>query len=247
MQRKFMQVILPALMIIMALPVWAGGGKDGKSLKGMDIVIGNFWDDWDVNTRVASSDAEEKAIAYRAKIQKDNGFTIKEKMIADWGQMAQLAATSIMAGKPAAQVMVLQPNWAMMLYSRSLLYPITDSKVVDFTSQKPVEWNKDVISSLTFNGKAYAFSIGYGTSRHANGVFFNKRLLREAGVNPDTPYDMQKAGTWTWEAYIDLCKKLTRDVNNDGIIDTYAMTADLSTEILDALVASNNAYYIGRD
>jgi ABC-type glycerol-3-phosphate transport system substrate-binding protein len=51
-------------------------------------------------------------------------------------------------------------------------------------------------------------------------LFFNKRLFREAGLDPNLPYDMQKAGTWTWSAFIDVCKKLTRDTNNDGRMDT---------------------------
>jgi len=58
---------------------------------------------------------------------------------------------------------------------------------------------------------------------------------------------MQKAGTWTWAAFLDICKKLTRDTNNDGKMDTYAMTADLSTEILDAIVSSNGATYVDKD
>jgi ABC-type glycerol-3-phosphate transport system substrate-binding protein len=236
--------VLFALLALAAFPVWGLGGKE--SLKGMDIVIGNWWADWDVASRKANSDAEERLIEYRAGLQKEYGFKIREKNISSWEQMAQLAATSIMTGKPAAQVFVLQPNWAMMLYNRKLLSPVSDSKAVDLKSTKPVEWNRDVINSFTFNGKAYAFSVGYGTSQHANGVFFNKRLFREAGLSPDLPYDQQKAGTWTWNAYLDLCKKLTRDKNNDGIIDTYAMTQDLSTEILDAIVASNGANYIGR-
>jgi ABC-type glycerol-3-phosphate transport system substrate-binding protein len=152
-----------------------------------------------------------------------------------------------LAGKPAAQVFVLQPNWAMMMQNRKLLYPISSSSAVDFNSSKPIDWNREVIKSMTFDGTAYAFSIGYGTSRHGTGVFFNKRLLREAGISPDLPYDMQKDGSWTWNAFLDLLKKLTRDINNDGIIDTYGMTMDLSTDILDGLVASNGANYIGRD
>ncbi|GHV66638.1 hypothetical protein AGMMS49928_01820 [Spirochaetia bacterium] len=235
------------LVLMMAFPVWGGGSKQGADLKGQDIVIGNWWSDWDVSTRTANSDAEEKLIAYRAKIQKDQGFKIREKNISSWDQMSQIAVTSTMTGKPAANVFVLQPNWAMTLYNQKLLFPIGDSKSVNFSSAKPVEWNQDVTKAFTFDGKAYAFSIGYGSSQHANGVFFNKRLFREAGLDPNLPYDMQKAGTWNWTAFIDLAKKLTRDVNNDGRIDTYAMTADLSTEILDAVVASNGANYIDKD
>lgn len=238
--------LLLAMTLVAAFPVWALGGKDPSALKGMDIIIGNFWGDWDANTRKATSDAEEKTVEYRKRIQKEYGFKIRERQIATWESMPQIAATSIMAGKPAAQVFVLQPNWAMMLINRKLLFPINTNSVVDFNSSAPVAWNKDVINSLTFDGRAYAFSIGYGTSRHGTGVFFNKRLFREAGLNPNLPYDMQKAGTWTWDAFFDLCKRLTRDINNDGIIDIYAMTMDLSTDILDGLVASNGANYIGR-
>lgn len=244
--KKTSGILIAVFAALAALPLQAAGGKDA-ALKGMDIVIGNWWADWDVATRKANSDAEEKLIEYRARIQKEYGFKIREKNISSWEQMAQLAATSIMSGKPAAQVFLLQPNWAMMLYNRKLLFPVSDIKAINFSSTKPIEWNQDVARAFTFNGKAYAFSIGYGTSQHANGVFFNKRLLEEAGIKPELPYDLQKAGTWTWDAFIDLCKKLTRDKNNDGIVDTYAMTADLSTEMLDAIVASNGANYIDKD
>jgi ABC-type glycerol-3-phosphate transport system substrate-binding protein len=95
---------------------------------------------------------------------------------------------------------VLQPNWAVALLDQRLLYPVSDGKRVSFSDTKPVEWNKDVTSAFTFNGKAYAFSVGYGTSQHASGVFFNKRLFQETGLNPNLPYDMQKNGIWTWDA-----------------------------------------------
>jgi len=234
------------LLVVFSFPVWAAGGQEA-SLRGMDITIGNWWGDWDVNTRVANSEAEEKLIEYRRRIQREHGFTMREKRISSFEQMPQLAATSIMTGRPAAQVFILWPSWAMMLHNRKLLYPVSNSKAVDFTSSKPIEWNRQIIDSLTFDGRAYAFSIGYGTSQHGNGVFFNKRLLREAGINPDAPYDMQRAGTWTWNNFLDMCKRLTRDIHNRGIIDTYAMTADLSTEVLDAIVASNGANYVVRD
>jgi ABC-type glycerol-3-phosphate transport system substrate-binding protein len=58
---------------------------------------------------------------------------------------------------------------------------------------------------------------------------------------------MQKDGTWTWANFLDVCKKLTRDTRNTGRINTYAMPADLSTEILDQIVFSNGANYISRD
>ncbi|MDR1325235.1 MAG: extracellular solute-binding protein [Treponema sp.] len=248
-------------MFLLALTVsaWAGGNTattrtqpsptqtvGGVDISGLNVVIGNWWDDWDVTTRKPASAEEERTLEWRAKIQNDYHFKIREANIAGWAEMQELASTSIMAGSPAASIFVLQPNWALALYNQSLFYPVSDTSV-DFSSKSPVEWNQAVKDTFTFNGKVYAFAVGYGTSQHGSGVYFNKRIFQEAGIDPELPYDMQKAGTWTWNAFLDLCKRLTRDINNDGIIDTYALTSDLSNDILETAVASNGAQYVDKD
>jgi ABC-type glycerol-3-phosphate transport system substrate-binding protein len=236
-----------ALLTLIALLPLAGCKKKGPDLKGMDIIIGNWWADYDASTAKANSDNEERQIAYRLKIQKDNGFKIREKNIASWDELPQVAITSIMAGSPAAQVMLLPPNLVLSLYNQKLLYPVNEVTTVDLTSTKPIEWNRQIIEAFTFDGKSYGFYIGYGGSAHATGVYFNKRLFAEAGLDPELPYNMQKDGSWTWENFLDLSKKLTRDINNDGIMDTYAMTADISTTMLLSAAASNNAHFIDKD
>jgi len=245
-----MFLVLIALVFIAVAPVWAGGGKD---IKGLDITIGNWWEDYDTNTFKPKNDTEELTLEWRKKIQKDYGFTIREKNIASWNEMPQLAATSIMSGKPAAQVFVLQPNWAMALKAQNLIYPVTDNGAVDLRKPAPVakgalpvEWNQATLDTFNFSGKSYSFSVGINLT-NAQVIFFNKRLFREAGLDPNLPYDLQKAGTWTWDRFLQICKQLTRDINNDGIIDTYALPRDLSTEILDAIVSSNGAQYITKN
>jgi ABC-type glycerol-3-phosphate transport system substrate-binding protein len=242
--------ILLMLLLLTTINVWALGRVD---VKGLDIVIGNWWADYDVKTYQPQNDAAERTLAWRTKIQRDHGFTMSERNIAGWGEMQQLAVTSIMAGKPAAQVFVLQPDWAMALKKQDLLYPVSDIKNNNLTSPQPVErgqiaprWNPNSIKDFTINNKIYAFSEGVNLT-NAQVVFFNKRLFREAGIDPNFPYDQQKAGTWTWAVFLDMCKKLTRDINNDGIIDTYALPRDLSTDILDAILSSNGATYVDKD
>lgn len=234
-----------ALVLLGVSPVWAAGGQ--QNLKGMEIVIGNFWENYDTDTWKPRNEYEEKQLEHRKKIEKEYGIRIREKFVASWNDIRGETMRSIMAGKPIAQVIFMEPGWALILQRQGLLAPISDSKTVDFTKTRPAEWNQDSMRAMTFNGKVYGFSFGNGTSHHAQVLYFNKRLFREAGLDPNLPYDMQKAGTWTWNNFFDLCKKLTRDINNDGIIDTYAMTADLSTEILDAIASSNGACYVDKD
>jgi len=245
-------IVLCVLMLAAGVLLLTGC-KKAPSLKGTEIIIGNWWADYDVTTQVPGNENDEKLLEWRTKIQKDNGFTMKEQNIASWSEMPQVSAVSIMAGDPEATVFVLQPDWAMALITQGLAYPVSESKAVDLKNPQPVqrgalppEWNQNTINSFTFGGKTYSFSVGINLT-NAQVIFFNKRLFREAGLDPNLPYDMQKAGTWTWDAYLDVCKRLTRDINNDGIMDTYALPRDLSTEILDAIISSNGATYVDKD
>jgi ABC-type glycerol-3-phosphate transport system substrate-binding protein len=250
MLKRTVFMALVALVLVTSFPAWGGGKVDGEC---MEITIGNWWADYDVNTYKPQNESAEKLLAQRKNLMKENGVTIREKAITDWNGMQQKAVISTMSGKPDAHVFMLQPNWAMAMRARGLLAPLSDSKVINIKNPQPigkgylpVEFNQPAIDSFTFDGKAYAFSIGVNLNNF-QALFFNKRLFREAGLNPDLPYDMQKAGTWTWAEFLNICKRLTRDINNDGIVDTYAMCADLSTEMLDAIISSNGATYIDKD
>jgi len=242
------------MLLVMVLPAFGqpkipkAPANIVKTIKAMGgVTIGNWWSDYDVNTVVPKSDYDEKLLDYRKKLLKENDIVIRTKEIASWNEMAQIAATSTMAGKPAAQVFVLQPDWALSLYRQNLLYPVSDNRVVDLKKTNVVDWNKAVNDTFTFNKKIYAFQAGYGDSLHAAVVVWNKRLFREAGLDPNLPYDLQKSGKWTWDEFLNVLKKITRDTNNDGKIDVYGMPRDLSTEILDAFVVSNGAQYVGKD
>jgi len=219
-----------------------------KAIKAMGgVTIGNWWENYDVNTIVPKSDYDEKLLEYRKALLSNNGIEIRQKNIAGWNQILQLTSSSIIAGVPAAQVIVLQPDWALSLYRQNLLYPVSDNGQVDLRKTNIIDWNKTVNEVFTFNNKIYAFTPGYGGSFHATVIVWNKRLFREAGLDPNLPYDLQKNNQWTWENFLEICKKLTRDINNDGQIDVYALPGDLSTEILDAFVGSNDAQYVDKD
>jgi multiple sugar transport system substrate-binding protein len=246
MLKKTKIMVLALLALIMVFPVW---GQKKQNVKGMDIIIGNWWADYDVNTRKPQNENAEKILEQRKKLLKEYGVTIREKAIIDWNGMQQKAVISTMSGKPDAQVFLLQPNWAMAMRARGLLAPLPNTiknpKPIG-EGYLPVEFNQSSIDSFTFDGKPYAFSIGINLNNF-QALFFNKRLFREAGLDPNLPYDMQKNGTWTWDEFLKICKRLTRDTNNDGKMDTYAMCRDLSTEILDAIISSNGATYVDKD
>ncbi|MDR3174605.1 MAG: extracellular solute-binding protein [Treponema sp.] len=226
-----------------------GAGQSGepvRDLGGIEVVIGNWWAGYDTASYKPNSAEAERTLAWRREIQRKHNFTMREVNIANWGQMQELASTSIMAGDPAARIFALQPDWAMALCGQGLFYPAGDCPSVDFSDTGAVNWNQNTRAAFTFNGKTYAFSVDYSASSRVTGLYFNKRLLGEAGLDPELPYDLQKGGGWTWDVFLDLCKKLTRDTDGDGLKDTYALAA-FSSDTLLAIIGSNGAQYVDKD
>jgi len=104
MLKKTIVTGLAMLAIIAAFPAWS---QNKANVKGMDVIIGNWWGDWDVNTYKPQNEVSERLLAQRIKLLKENGVTIKEKAISDWNGMQQKAVVSTMIGKPEAQVFLL--------------------------------------------------------------------------------------------------------------------------------------------
>jgi multiple sugar transport system substrate-binding protein len=54
-----------------------------------------------------------------------------------------------------------------------------------------------------YQGKLYGMNVLFGAMM----IYYNQDLFRQAGV-PD-PYELDKQGRWTWEAFVDAARKLT--------------------------------------
>ena len=67
------------------------------------------------------------------------------------------------------------------------------------------------------------------------GIYFNKRLLQEAGIDPESIYELQRNKEWTWDKFEELCQQVQKDTDNDGVIDQYAMTNFTSTSLLEKM------------
>ena len=82
--------------------------------------------------------------------------------------------------------------------------------------------------SWQINGEVNSWKIGdsvycfyTGPSEPRGGLYFNKTVLKDAGIDPETIYDMQADGTWTWDAWVDIMDKVQRDTDNDGQNDVF--------------------------
>ena len=246
-KRSLVMLVMFAVLFSAAFEVSA----QRVNMRGADITIGHWWEDYNVNSVRANNDFDERQLDYRKRVLRQNNFTMQEKNIANWEQMQQRAVLSTMAGSPAANVFILEAGWAKIMQMRGLLHPVSDSRAVDFAAKRPgdgkVDWSQAIKSAFTTGGKTYAFGVGYGKMTYPMVIYYNKRLFREAGLDPDLPYNMQRDGTWTWANFEDICKRLTRDIHNRGIIDVYALCIDSDLEMHNAFISSNGANYVDVD
>ncbi|MBR3825907.1 MAG: hypothetical protein IKJ39_12005 [Lachnospiraceae bacterium] len=218
---------------------WTGKPYD---LGGMEIIIRDWWSYEE--PREPQTDYEEARADYLEWIQATYNFTIKEMAIGDWGSVPEDFVDYVsMGGDDNNYIFTLRDNPAVTAaMAQGMMYDLSVLDCLDFEEYK-YSTNK-VHELYSKDGNIYAMSAGYAEPR--GGMWFNKRVLEEAGIDPESIYDMQAAGTWTWDAWMDIMEAVQRDVNGDGVDDIYGMDADYSTAVLQA-VYSNGAELVGMD
>lgn len=207
-----------------------------RDLGGITIKVGDWYTTGQAEPKTAR---EQDQLAYREQLQEEHNFTLVQENIAGWGEYAELFITSTIAGDPAADIFIMDPAMVPEPLKQGLMYPLSD--LPSFKNFEDKMWNKAVKESYTQNGKIYAFSevndlLGLG-------VYWNRRIFEEAGLDPDLPYDLQKSGEWTWDKMKELAIKLTKDTDNDGVTDIYGFTG-WQREIVKAAVFSNGGDYV---
>ena len=213
---------------------------DPIDLGGMDIVIRNWWSG---DPAEPTNDYEEARDEYREWIQETYNFTIKEQAISDWGSTPADFVDYATTGGDENYVWVLRDDPAITsALSSGLMYDLSTLDCLDFSAPKFAR-NK-LHEQYSKGDSIYAMYAGYSEPR--TGVYFNKRLLNDAGIDPDSIYEMQRDGSWTWDAFDNLMATVQRDVDNDGVVDIYGLTLNEGV-MTTAAVFSNNGSYVGKD
>ncbi len=212
-------------------------------LGGMEIIIRDWWSDPEGIAPEPTNDYEEAVADYRDWIQETYNFTIKQQGISDWGSTPEDFANYVTGGDQGENyIWVLRSDAIGSALGSGLLYDLSTLDCLDFSL--PKFQNNKVAENYTVGGGTYAMYAGFSEPR--TGVYFNKRVLTEAGIDPESIYDMQADGTWTWQAFDDLMAQVQRDTDNDGQIDVWGLTLNEGS-MTSTAVASNGGAYIGTD
>jgi len=233
--------------------VFTGCKPKGPSLKGADITISSWWSTYNVNTYEPRNEGEEKDLEWRRKILAENGFNMQVVELADWDNYLPLVASNIMAGNKTYGIYEVAAPMAITLFKQGLLYPVGDSKAVNFKTREAVAgvtpmYNGLVEDFMSFGGKQYGWQYGLPNNSWGQAMlFFNAKHLTDVGLSAEYIYDLQKNNNWTWDTFLDLCRKLTRDTDGDGITDIYALPIDDAREFVKGLIFGNGGNLVSFD
>ena len=206
-------------------------------LGGMEIIVRDWWSPEE--PAEPTNDYEEARDEYREWIQETYNFTIRSVAISDWGTAPQDFVDYVTTGGDDNNyVFVLRNDPAIVsAMANGLMYDLSTLDCLDFTLPK---FTKNLCH------EQYSYNCMFaGPSEARTGVYFNKRLLTDAGIDPETIYDMQADGTWTWAKFEELMAQCHRDTDNDGVVDVYGLTLNESV-MTDQAVFSNGGSYVSK-
>ena len=206
-------------------------------LGGMEIIVRDWWSPEE--PAEPTNDYEEARDEYREWIQETYNFTIKQVAISDWGTAPQDFVDYVTTGGDDNNYLFVLRNDPAIVsgMANGLMYDLSTLDCLDFSAPK---FQKNMCHEQYNYNCMFA-----GPSEARTGVFFNKRLLTEAGIDPETLYDMQADGSWTWDKFEELMAQCHRDTDNDGVVDVYGLTLNESV-MTDQAVFSNGGSYVAK-
>lgn len=220
--------------------------NEGIDLGGMEIIIRDWWHPGldQKYPGEPKSDYEEARNEYRKEVMDKYNFTMREASISDWGSANYDFVDYVSSGGDSNNyIFTLHTDDTVAnAMTSGLMYDLSTLDCLDFSSEKFMR--NRLHEQYSFGKSIYAFFPGYAEPR--DGVYFNKQVLKDAGIDPNTIYDAQKNGTWTWDMFDELMSKCQRDLDADGVDDVYGLTVNEGV-MTNAAVFSNGGSYIGKD
>ena len=177
-----------------------------------------IYDYWSGDGARAAEPTEEQQAQYDYRDWIEATYNVKVQQIqgGDWGTCAEEMINFTSAPDGSLRAYIIEPGKVGSLVANGVAASWGD---YDFSAEK---WNTFTLNAWKIGDDIFGVSTGATEPRGC--VYFNKRILEEAGIDWNTIYDMQAEGTWTWSAWEELLKKTTIDSDNDGVIDIYGVS-----------------------
>ena len=240
--KKILALVLTAMMLLVCCSALAEAPegypavKEGIDFGGKSVWIADYWTG--SKDRVADPSEEQQAqYDYRDWINKTYNVDVYQLQDGDWGTCAEQMINFTQTPDDTLRIYIIEPGKVGSLVANGIAAPISD-KYVDLNSDK---WNEAEKNFMTVGGKLYGLYAGNSEPRGC--LYFNKRVLTEAGIEWNTIYDLQKEGKWTWAAFEEMLAKITKDTDNDGVNDIYGLIGSGDDMYVCATFANGGCFF----
>ena len=198
--KKLVAMLLSLMMLLACANVLAEAPegypeiKAGVDFGGAQIYIYDYWTA--SADRVAEPTDEQQAqYDYRDWLEATYNCKITQIQKGDWESNVTELINFTTAPDGTLCLFILPPDFVGTPMANDL-FAAWETDLIDFADDK---WNDATVNFMTKGGKVYGVATGNSEPRQC--LYFNKRVLEEAGIDWNTIYDMQAEGTWTWAAF----------------------------------------------
>lgn len=206
----------------------------GLDFEGREVFIFDWWSSGERSEN--PTELEQLQYDYWDWLEETYNVKITRVSLTDWGSIYGALAEMVAEGDSSRLCIVGIPGG-------SAGASITDGLFMPWTYG--LDMNMFDEATVNFMTKG---TTCYGVSQNnkvepRQGVFFNKRILEEAGIDWDELYDAQADGTWTWdmmEYYMDIVQEY---MNDDPETNARVLTGNHDDIILGLAVSNEADYY----
>ncbi|MBR5288492.1 MAG: hypothetical protein IKU34_07890 [Clostridia bacterium] len=241
--KKLFSLLLAVMMLCMSFAALAEVPegypeiKEGVDLGGAEVFIYDYWTA-SADRKAEPNEEEQAQYDYRDWIEATYNCKITQIQKGDWTTNVQELINFCTAPDGTLCLFILPPDFVGTPMANNLFADWSKTDLIDLTADK---WNASTVGFMTKAGGVYGVATGNSEPRQC--LFFNKRVLEEAGIDWETIYDMQAEGTWTWAAFEDMLKQINKDTDNDGILDIYGMTGNNSDLYLMGAFSNGGTFF----
>ncbi len=240
--KKIMALVLAAMMLLACCSALAEAPegypavKEGIDFGGADVTIYDYWSGEGAR-KEDPTEEEQLQYDFRDWINATYNVNLTQKQGGDWGSNATEMSNFNSAPDGSLRMYIIEPGSVASLVSGGVVAPIPDT-YIDPNADK---WNAAEREFMTINGKLYGLYSGNSEPRGC--LYFNKRVLEEAGIDWNTIYDMQKDGKWTWKAFEEMLATITKDTDNDGVNDIYGILGSGDDMYVCAVFSNGGSFF----
>ena len=206
------------------------------------ITIGVWWDFYYDSTHASMEDNPSYQGTLSDQMMFDVVKIVEEKYNVEFQYVnmtytgvTESINTSILAGTPECDIYLCELAFGIPAALNGLAI---DLRTV-LGEDADIFNEQNVMSYLDLgDGKACLMKqvLGQNVVEATYPLAFNKQLLEDA--NLEDPRDLYERGEWTWDKFIEYCKKLTKDTDGDGVNDQFGFTG-FKEDVMAQLIMSN--------